>query len=286
MTYHSSADRLPLRPVNWNTVTSADNIAQWPPQPLSDRLRRLRLYRDLFDGIMDSISDKALPVALNYFQRVPTGIADLLTASTPISPVEELQGDLEEACYDGIVDMLRYGAALTWYNVFTGKLEVIDPRYWAPTERGWYYLEPSYSIVDGSIDEALLYIQDGETLSAQNRRFLGGAHIGEMVGEEFTDSAPDTLRMAVRTPRVKGWGTSIFDVLTTPILEMSSRASANREVLDKFVNPELFYGVAPENYKDISAEGDDDSDPVDLDPATGDMDTSCLLYTSPSPRDS
>ena len=114
MTYHSSADRLPLRPVNWNTVTSADNIGLWPPQPLSDRLQRLRHYRDLFDGLTGGVSDRALPVSLNYFQRVPTGIADLLTASVPIAPEEEMQGEIEEACYDGIVDMLRYGAALVW----------------------------------------------------------------------------------------------------------------------------------------------------------------------------
>lgn len=272
MTYHSSADRLPLRPVNWNTVTSADNIGLWPPQPLSDRLQRLRLYRDLFDGLTGGVSDRALPVSLNYFQRVPTGIADLLTASVPIAPEEEMQGEIEEACYDGIVDMLRYGAALVWTNPFTSRIEILDPRYWAPTERGWYYLDPKYSIVDGSIDEALVYIQDGDVLTAQNRRFLGGSYIGEIVGEEFSEAAPDTLTMAIRTPRVKGWGTSIFDVLAPAIIEMSSRATANSTVLDKFVNPELFYSVAPENYTEIDPGAAGDMDPPDVDPSTGDMD--------------
>ena len=78
--------------------------------------------------------------------------------------------------------------------------------------------------------------------------------------------------MAIRTPRVKGWGTSIFDVLAPAIIEMSSRATANSTVLDKFVNPELFYSVAPENYTEIDPGAAGDMDPPDVDPSTGDMD--------------
>jgi len=255
----------PYSPIDWSgriDVEAALDKGIWPPQAMTARRNRLVLYQDLFDGEWAQVSEDDLRVQVNYFRRIPVGLADILSMSPPQTGDLELDEAISEAAYDGVISMLRSGAALFWTNPETGDPEVLDPRYWFPGVEGWVYAVPLLSPGTGLTDRLDVRYQTGEVFT-QTVYAFAGQNIGRVI-ETQSFRMPDTLALVRNRPVTSGWGGSVADQLASAVVEVSDRYSKIGAVLDKFVKPLLTFRVASSELPDLAPDITDEDSWVEV----------------------
>jgi len=259
-----------LKEIDWSlesdiSLLDGEGGVTWPPAALYSRYRRLDDYHNLFHGDFTSImnTDDNLTVTSNYFARVCTGLADILTFSEPKTGRPEIDRWLGEAAYDAIVDMLRYGACILYTSDDLSILEhggedesptvidIMDPRNYTPLRGGWAYTVP-YTDTVTSENRMTVYVwhESIQTLLEYDAPYgsLSGATLMSQTPQEESG-----VHIVARSPRVASWGTSIIDIMAPMVLEMSRRYSSNSKILKYHANPLITYRI-------------NDADLIELDP--------------------
>ena len=248
-----------IRSIDLSGVADPQTVLRdkhWPPKAMSERAMRMKQYRDLYDGEWASLNVMDMEVQVNLFRAVPVRVADILSMSEPTTGDDDLDAAVSEAAYQAVVHMLSYGGAVYWTNPETGLLEVLDPRWWFPTEDGWMYGVPLRSPVTGLVDRLQLRWQYGEVHDLSLWRYAGGALTDRL--DRSVVQMPDTAAVVANRPLQGNWGTSVFDDLASPCVELSHRETQVSAVLDKFVSPPLAARVSNAEMPDLAPDITDD----------------------------
>ena len=247
----------PLPLVDWSTVgpdlSPGQESAEWPPRSVKPRISRLHLYYNLFEGDFSQVTDD-LRLQMNYFKMVPERVAEELLSIAPTTGEAEADEEVQDVLYDSLIDMCRYGGAVLWTDP-EGSVQLLDPRFYVPTETGWIYALPIANVPDGVYDTAHIIGQSGDTLYSEVRSYASG-YLGGVIEELFSELFEDTLVVAPLNP-MRGyghWGTSMYDAMGPAVIEIARRYTANSAYLDKQRNPNMavrgnkgdVLGLAPE----------------------------------------
>lgn len=250
-----------IRQIDYSGVIDIAQVLaqrQWPPQAMVQRHNRMGLYQELFDGDWHGLNVDDLEVQVNYFKRLPVGLADLLSMSPPATGRPDLDEAVSEATYDGVVSLLRSGGCLFWTDPGTGDISVLDPRWWFPGVDGsWIYGVPVLSPATGQADTLAVRHWRGGVYTEAVYKYEGASLGAELASRQF-NMRNDTLALVAARPTVAGWGTSLADAVASATVEISHRYTANSAVLDKLVKPMLSFRVATAELPDIEPDISDE----------------------------
>ena len=235
----------PLPSLEWSGVVpdldDGDTNYRWPPANVRDRIDRMKLYHNLFDGHVGLVTNYT-SVSQNFFQAVPMRIAEELTSIEPEAPAPVDPFQLQDVCFDGVVHMFVYGGAILWTppadETGPADVELLDPRYWAQTETGWLYVTPMSDPESGRVDRAVVLGQAGDVLFSDVREFSTAA-LGPIRERLFQVAYEDTVAVAPMNPRRGEWGTSQFDVMGAAVVELGRVYTTASNVGKKFESPPI-----------------------------------------------
>lgn len=236
----------PLPLLDWTSIAAdlaeGETSYRWPPQTLDARLQRMAFYYGLFDGAL-GLATEYTSVSQNFFQAVPVRIAEELLTIEPEAPAPVDPFRLQDVCFDGIVHMFVYGGAILWTPPPTEEgpadVELLDPRYWVPTESGWIYRVPIRNPESGAVDRAAVLMQQGDTLIEEVRDITNSTLGSIVVGSSFTTVWEDTVAIAPMNPMRGSWGTSQFDIMGPAVVELGRVYTTGSRVGQKFESPPI-----------------------------------------------
>ena len=232
-----------LDDVNYELVMTLEQLAQtraFPPERFAQRDERLRLFYSLWNGDLTSLVDRREDVAVtvNYFQRFSTEVSEILMTSEPRGGPAEL--DLIQPLSEALVDMTRYGLTVLEWTPDDNELRTVDPRMYYPLDDGGAIFFRPYVSADASSateDRAEVTVLDAGGGAEERIYSYASGALGDLVE---TLPLPATFYVAVgMEPKRPGWGTSSYEIMLPPVLELAKRLSSNSHVLDVNAHPLL-----------------------------------------------
>ena len=242
---------MPIPPISDSDLTaiSPDVLDTWPPPNVRRRIEWLSALRLAYDGDGD-----ATP-SVRWCQTAAERYAEFLTSAIPSAGGVDYTVEV----FNALVDMTRYGASLLWRD--EGTINILDPRYWLPTEYGWIYIEPEVG-GQGNVDTALVwYFTDGQLEIV--RHGFAGYHIGDAI-EDVSSGAAEDVVIALTLPTRGDWGTPIIEPGVAWQEAAQTRWLGVMSLSAKIERPYLAYRISDADAVELTGE--------DYDPEIADFD--------------
>lgn len=254
-------------PINYDIILKPEDIAErknWPPPRFVTRDDRMRVLDELHFGNYTSFTKDKHISPVNYFRAYNSRVSNMLM-QTP--PAIEVNNASIEAFFELITDMVAQGGALARWDGET--LHAHEPRTWYPMVDGGHAFARAYTSPDAPSpgDDRINFIivgPDGETVT-QDYAYTTGS-IGTLQSEAGLPTNSLVAVIPLR-PRQGMWGTSKYEALLGPALEISKRFGHNSRLLDVYARPiPVFKGNRTDlENRYLDGPGDQDVTDADLD---------------------
>ena len=260
----------------------ADDDVQWPPDRFRQRDEKLAIYRELWQGNLSSLVDRADRIprrVTNLFRRIPKIHAALLGVSPIGIDDDSLRVSAERAGYEAVTNLMRSGMGWLWYD--GEQVHCIDPAEAYPLHGGglcWARRYTSHVAKAAEQDRIRIYSigPDGtwsmwvrawsgsgtaqtEQASARNASGPGIGNLGAVVEEPTADAASEGAYPMALPPLNGTWGTSEYDDLAGLVCALAEAHDLRAQILVRNITPLLTYRIANIDVLDaVSTEGGDD----------------------------
>ena len=244
-----------LDDVSFDVFARLDEVrpgTDWPLRRFTRRNTRLALLTNLWNGGWPR--DVVLgpnPVSHNAFSAYSTRLANLLLLAEPRTGVELIVGDdydrpdgvgndLQDVCYDALVDLTRYGGCIL-YRVGS-EMTVMPPTRWYPL-RGLdmhvffvSWRDERDDPMEGTEPTRCSFTVVADGMAVEQTHTYTPGHVGQLIEApvEYDDVA---VEVVPRDPRSGIWGRSKYVDIYSGVLEMARRYSNNSKILDRYSGP-------------------------------------------------